>query len=189
MKVLSIKDDKITTKGELIEYPLELIGGRNLLQGTSNEWKTVNTTSAYYIDNVFQKTIIEAGQSYTFSWEAEYISGTEGGTVDIGCGTGIFERNIAHTGLAIVGKHSFTFTPTESHLSTHKSFAFRWYNNRNVFTFRYRNLKLEKGNKATDWTPAPEDLGLSYPDWVTNFAPSISENGILVGEFIENPNL
>src|SRR5699024_163893 len=24
--------------------------------------------------------------------------------------------------------------------------------------FQYKNLKLEKGNKATDWTPAPEDM-------------------------------
>lgn len=26
------------------------------------------------------------------------------------------------------------------------------------FTARFRNVKLEKGNKATDWTPAPEDI-------------------------------
>src|SRR5699024_5477466 len=27
--------------------------------------------------------------------------------------------------------------------------------------FQYRNLKLEKGNTATDWTPAPEDMATS----------------------------
>ena len=69
------------------------------------------------------------------------------------------------------------------------------------------DVKLEKGTTASPWTPAPEDLGLSYPDWVTEFKPSISENGILspefdesgvlsfsinrttAQEFIENPNL
>ena len=31
-------------------------------------------------------------------------------------------------------------------------------NNSTVATFSLSNLKLEKGNKATDWTPAPEDV-------------------------------
>jgi hypothetical protein len=51
------------------------------------------------------------------------------------------------------------------------------------------DVKLKNGNKATPWSPAPEDLGLTYPDWVMEFKPSISENGILIGSFTENPNL
>ena len=48
-------------------------------------------------------------------------------------------------------------------------------------------VKLEKrGNKATPWSPAPEDLGLSYPDRVKEFKPSISEDGILAPEFDES---
>jgi len=27
-----------------------------------------------------------------------------------------------------------------------------------VGTYIFKNIKLEKGNKATDWTPAPEDV-------------------------------
>lgn len=37
------------------------------------------------------------------------------------------------------------------------------------------NIKLEKGNKATPWTPAPEDLGLEYPDWIQNFYPGLKD--------------
>src|SRR5699024_11758115 len=29
--------------------------------------------------------------------------------------------------------------------------------NKDKGNFQYRNLKLERGTKATDWTPAPED--------------------------------
>lgn len=40
----------------------------------------------------------------------------------------------------------------------------------------YRNLKLEKGNKATDWTPAPEDFQLK----TLNFLNQISSDNILL---------
>ena len=31
--------------------------------------------------------------------------------------------------------------------------------------YQFRNLKIEKGNKATDWTPAPEDLVKESKDY------------------------
>ena len=48
-------------------------------------------------------------------------------------------------------------------------------------------IKLEKGNKATDWTPAPEDLGYDFPPEITSFKPGISSGGILLTpEIIED---
>ena len=37
-------------------------------------------------------------------------------------------------------------------------------------TLTISNLKLEKGNKATDWTPAPEDIQSNAEDYADNAA-------------------
>lgn len=50
--------------------------------------------------------------------------------------------------------------PAASNIGTAASIQF-YNSNANVeasFTARFKNVKLELGNKATDWTPAPEDL-------------------------------
>jgi hypothetical protein len=134
------------------------IGGRNLLLNSSEEWVTVTTTTGNFISNFFPETVLEAGQEYTFSWEAEIVSGTPSGAVHIGCGTVTYQKDVLFTNVPIAGKNKITFKPTESHLASGNKFAFRWYNNGAIFTFRYRKLQLEKGSKATDWTPAPEDV-------------------------------
>ena len=41
------------------------------------------------------------------------------------------------------------------------------------FTARFKNLKLEKGNKATDWTPAPEDIQNQFKE-TTNSITNLS---------------
>ena len=53
-------------------------------------------------------------------------------------------------------KVSFTYTQTGADATG--SFLFGFYYLVAGETYCYRNLKLEKGNKATDWTPAPEDV-------------------------------
>ena len=50
-----------------------------------------------------------------------------------------------------------TFAPTEYHLEGRTHFAWRIRNERNETTVAYREAKLERGYKATSWTPAPED--------------------------------
>lgn len=141
------------------------IGGVNLLDGTTDQWVTVTTTSAqYYIDNFFANTVLEVGQSYVFAWEAELLSGTAAGKVTIGVGTSGYQADIYDNGTPIIGKNRMIFTPNTVHLATHKSFAFRWYNNRNAFQFRFRKLKLEKGNKQTDWSLSENDVNTSIAD-------------------------
>ncbi|MBO5389041.1 MAG: hypothetical protein J6A59_13110, partial [Lachnospiraceae bacterium] len=50
----------------------------------------------------------------------------------------------------------YTFT---SEISGLYRFGFGTNRNRNTAgSFQLRNVKIEKGNKATDWTPAPEDI-------------------------------
>ena len=40
-------------------------------------------------------------------------------------------------------------------------------------TYRFKNLKLEKGNKATDWSPAPEDGTAALEEYKTDMAAEI----------------
>ena len=47
-----------------------------------------------------------------------------------------------------------------------------------------RNVKIEKGNKATDWTPAPEDVDgdiLNASKTATNYM-NFSSNGLVIGD-------
>lgn len=41
---------------------------------------------------------------------------------------------------------------------TDSLFCFHWIDSTSGSTIEYKNLKLEEGNKATDWSPAPEDV-------------------------------
>lgn len=67
--------------------------------------------------------------------------------------------------------------------------AIQFYNpNKNVeasFTARFKNVKLEKGNIATDWTPAPEDVDSAVDEaarTATNFMKYKDGTGLIVGD-------
>lgn len=48
------------------------------------------------------------------------------------------------------------------------------------------NIKIERDVQSSKWTPAPEDLGLEYPPYITEFKPCFLPNGtILTREFSE----
>lgn len=53
-----------------------------------------------------------------------------------------------------IPKQASSNVSTEARISLYNSYA----DATAKVTFRMKNVKLEKGNKATDWTPAPEDI-------------------------------
>src|SRR5699024_11008818 len=71
---------------------------------------------------------------------------------------------------------SLTHTIAESDLNgssgEYTYFSFRLRNERKETTIRFKEVKLEKGNKATDWTPAPEDTDAK----ITNNTTLIEQN-------------
>lgn len=79
-------------------------------------------------------------------------------------------------------KVNFTYTQTGS--SNNNSTLFGFLNLIAGHIYYYKNLKLEKGNKATDWTPAPEDVD-SAIDSVDSKATTISNK---VSEITTNLN-
>lgn len=173
--VLSINDDKMTTRGELIEYPAELIGGRNLIVRHNEIKNTLINIPGDIILTLTASTMstyipVTEGDVYTFSKNTD--SSPDGNYFRWRW----FDENENYISRTANGSNNSTWiVPSGAHF----------------IQVSYPNSeeakpKLEKGNKASDWTPAPEDLGLSYPDWVMEFKPSISENGILSPEFDES---
>lgn len=176
--VLSINDDKMTTRGELIEYPAELIGGRNLFSINTAEiraWISSSHIIASADDSTLYAIPVEPNTYYTFNIDSPYTNLLRTGYITsstvIGSPVIMSNRNTSVPRTIKTGANA-TFFIVQVATGTSEDAK--------------RTIKLEKGNKSTPWTPAPEDLGLSYPDWVTEFKPSISEDWILAPEFDES---
>lgn len=140
------------------------VGGRNLIKGTTNTWIEVDT-GQWYTNIIAQIKPIElyglkVGDTVTFSVD---INGGEHGAItrftfysDI---KGTTDK-VSYTGNLIskgtIGKSVVTHTITSKELYVELCIQ----NGETAYTsnvIKYKGPKLELGNKATDWTPAPED--------------------------------
>lgn len=181
----SLNSDGRLDTDEIIEYPAELEGGRNLLKGNpNNEPILVKVNNNYYKD-YSTDIVLEVGQTYTFSWDYDIKTTNQTLNIAVGAGENVYSRDIMSLIPIEYGK--VTFTVEERHLERGNKFFYRLSRsiNPNTSEVEYRSIKLEKGSQATPWTPAPEDLGLNYPDSIQNFNSSISGNNIITPEFIE----
>ena len=143
------------------------IGGRNLLRNTAfntfNYWNII-CAKLEVVDGWCEVTINdkwsgitqnfkpEKGVDYIISYEA-YLVDTEATSAFLECDFGSPDDKLA-----------ITKTPTKySKKVPYPINATEFINFQLPLTevgkkWRIRNIKLEKGNKATDWTPAPEDV-------------------------------
>lgn len=169
----SLNSDGRLEVDEIIEYPAELEGGRNLIQ---KSWLKNNADIDYYTGlerSSGNRTII-----------TEFIQVTPQQTymlqrpVDQGnVGARYYDSDKNHIGSENLGsRRVYELNIPDG------CYYFKFIDEANTLDEGY---KFEKGNKATDWTPAPEDLGLNYPDSIQNFNSSISGNNIIAPEFIE----
>lgn len=122
-----------------------------------------------YIRVDFPTLII--GEEYTFSWDVARQSG--GTTVDayitIGGETG---KKVGQAIASTWNRYFTTFVATAN--STYALIQVYDLSN-DSYVGAARHCKLEKGNKATDWTPAPEDIDVHK--YVTDID---SNNGITI---------
>lgn len=136
------------------------IGGRNLLQG-SNKWikdnpaKTGDSEDAYtYIGG---KAYLENGKTYTLQAVSDSVwtvnHGSQVGTSSIWIHglSDSFHRCFCGDGKA-AGRYTWTFVFTEQ--TQYCEIRINGYSKVTSFW----DIKIESGNKATDWTPAPEDI-------------------------------
>ena len=151
------------------------VGGRNLLTGS--DFKTLNSTYYYSgnantytlsLDNGMLKVVGKAvgssslytivkqlfhneSEDYVFSFDAYALAET---TISARFGYGTVQSG----GTALIGttKKRYSLKLKGVYNSDTYSLFLFWFDK--ITTVWFDNMKLEKGNKATDWTPAPEDV-------------------------------
>lgn len=147
------------------------IGGRNYLRAEPKS----HSASAYGAYDLYVTEPLEAGQTYTIQlWNVDV---SHSGKTAAQLGVNVYYCGSSVNWSGWIGTNYFTdghadhltlsFTPTEAQIShsnvtnTEKKFI-RLYNSvpsaTGTMSMTVGGWKLEKGNRATDWTPAPEDL-------------------------------
>lgn len=152
------------------------VGGTNLLanlflnKGTSNRDFTLKAWGQELVSSANLPSILQAGQTYTFSFNAEIknqssLSNTHkwvGFTIQ--SSTTSYRKNLYLTDAVATGKiYSFkkTFKIPEDFVKGIIAIYTNRYSDGTIVendNVNFRNIKLEKGNIATDWSPAPEDI-------------------------------
>nr|WP_241958579.1 phage tail spike protein [Staphylococcus haemolyticus] len=163
------------------------VGGRNLFQSYNSNFSTsinkdiVSTQSftgrywaTYLYSADFLKTVLKAGETYTYSYEIEIIGLSEKEVPAVKSHGVIFysATNTKDNILSYVelerevgNKYKVSKTFVAPEITDHRFIAYSgFYSDDGTIQYptssnlvKISNLKLEKGNKATDWTPAPED--------------------------------
>lgn len=146
------------------------IGGRNLLLNTGfntfNHWiKGSNTKSLQMVNGWCEVTIGGTWSGFVQEFipekNVEYIVSYEAYLVDTVAETAVLETDFGTP----YQNQTINKTPAKYSLklkypstSLNGKIDFMLSNNEVGKKWRIRNIKLEKGNKATDWSPAPEDI-------------------------------
>lgn len=130
------------------------VGGRNYILASSTE----KTTTATYITCSISPLVPSflSGKEVTVSFDAKKTEGTADIYAYFRSSSGAINPTSSKIGDITTSykRYRITFT-APSDLSTVKTFAIH---STNTVGLAIKNIKLECGNKATDWSSAPEDL-------------------------------
>lgn len=153
------------------------IGGRNLARKTSNEWgrwySPLNKSNCVEIISLIYPGPRSVGDVFMLSFDIDvkkFTGSGDGpfalyvqGDVDGSWNYGNPFTNYNFATKALAGDYTEHISYTCEIANTYQAKAvcfqllYRCDYSDGTGKFRIRNLKVEKGNKATDWTPAPED--------------------------------
>lgn len=154
--IISSVSSDITNKVNGIE-----VGGKNLLLGTSCEWYTASTSYNYNVISVIDGSRMEFGEIYTARVDIENT-----GDKEIKIRIELFNDNNDRTSffgtIVPIGESKkcicqFTY-PNKKYNEARLCMDGNSNSNISTGLYKYKCAKIERGNKATDWTPAPEDL-------------------------------
>lgn len=178
------------------------IGGRNLFFSNKNYPNTKEfifsgwATSLYSNDEV--KQMVQEGRVYTWSYDMEITNiATSPTEFSKNHGFIFYSRNkkttdvVNHVTMEKTVGNKIRVTKTFTCPSTEDleilAYSGRYTTNGNTpitfNTIKVTNMKLEKGNKATDWTPAPEDTQSQIDatnNKVNNYATKIESNSSFI---------
>ena len=188
-KIVSIKDENITSDVPLYEYPSELRGKRNLIPAFTNMevWdefgddfivepnKISNHGSGGLNKNI--RINLEPNSKYVLRLRSDarsylYTYNNEGVLINANNKYNRVDYIDTSIGVAYLRLH---LNPASSSWGTE---------------FYYANLTLVKGiEPLEEWCLSPEDLNLSYPSYIQNFKPCFSDKYILTEELIEGEKI
>lgn len=166
--IITYTDNTISTSYSIGSTPEGIqVGGRNLLTGSAgwtkaNPAKSTNAADGYaYIGG---RVYLENGKTYTLQavsdsvWATEHGDRTGKATIWIhGLLGDDFHRVFYGDGITS-GRYTWTFV----HTSATQNCEIRINGYSKITSFW--DIKIESGNKATDWTPAPEDIDYAISD-------------------------
>ena len=159
---LTIQADQIASKVSRTEFEALQIGGRNWLRGTGTEKSIIGenrsnqTFTPYYFVNNSSAPIMNKTITVSFDWRVE--------GVDSPSGTFYVQGNNPYP--AITNKITLSSTNKSGRVVETRTITGSPFSGVN-FRLDYvtagaklviSNMKIEIGNRATDWTPAPEDV-------------------------------
>ena len=183
---INVQAGQITQRVTRTEFNNLQIGGRNLIRNTSEEWETTGfaSDSAYGVFRNNLNSLYEEeriiGVHATFSFEARVETNNGANTANIRFyGTGGTPKYLLNSSHHDVKTNEWTRIErtvffTQHATNTGQARIEFWGRTPNVTKIRIRKFKLEKGNRATDWTPAPEDVEQSINS-VHQYASSIDQ--------------
>lgn len=162
------------------------VGGRNLAKKTSDEWSDwidipkLNQENATVNFNTIDMPDCKLEDMFTSYYEIEYMDVKQSENIPEGSKSSvrsnwysIIDGNTvwdaptyqwAHSPVNGVKVYTGTSPITEQFLKIEKIFINIRFDYVASGKLRIRKVKYEKGNKATDWTPAPEDVQSGIDD-------------------------
>lgn len=197
--IITYTDNTISTSYSIGSTPEGIqVGGRNLLTGSAgwtkaNPAKSTNAADGYaYIGG---RVYLENGKTYTLQavsdsvWATEHGDRTGKATIWIhGLLGDDFHRVFCGDGITS-GRYTWTFV----HTSATQNCEIRINGYSKITSFW--DIKIESGNKATDWTPAPEDVDSAINDvsestnqYITDVSDSLGKTEEELADLKSNTN-
>lgn len=136
------------------------VGGRNLIVDSKSERSATNSSgNENYVPYYYISLELDKQSEYTLSCEIWMTSNVFSADMFYinDYGEHRADTNMKFPLLAWY-RRSFTFTTGSERQTGYVRFDNNGSSDGQPATIKVRNVKLEKGNKATDWTPAPEDV-------------------------------
>lgn len=163
---------EITPMNDVSSYQYEKEGFHLITPSTGNN---NNGVGFYFTDFT---TLAQSGDTITFSFDVKGSSDDNNPFTNILMSansvdswtwwSGVSSGNTFFVPTNAFQRVSVTFTiPTDANTFKHYDIWLAIHGNLQSDLY-IKNLKLEKGNKATDWTPAPEDVEKGYIDYTND---------------------
>lgn len=170
-------------KTEVVQYINDIdIGGRNLVAGTTEVWTDIsvnNWSGALYhtandvnsFTHQYSDYGLNVGDWVTFSIDLQAVGKQIAIRVDYANDTSSWAKTGNYIQPGETGRSVLTLQALEEY-SAFKVYVGSDGTVSESIVQQYKCFKVEKGNKATDWTPAPEDMATRED--VTNLEASFT---------------